>query len=62
MSETYKALSDQVKAARSIPSLISLEKRLERHYNNGTITARELQRLDLMVMDRLSKAVDRIAS
>lgn len=56
MTETYSLLSASIKAnSDNRDSLVSLGKRITRHYNNGTISARELSQLDGMIMLRLAK-------
>ena len=51
---TYTALSQRIRAAVSTADLEALEKRCDRHYEAGTITPRELARLDGMIMDRIA--------
>ena len=51
---TYTALSQRIRAAVSTADLEALEKRCDRHYAAGTITPRELARLDGMIMERIA--------
>ena len=51
---TYTALSQRIRAAVSTADLEALEKRCDRHYEAGTITPRELARLDGLIMERIA--------
>lgn len=51
---TYTALSQRIRAAVSTADLEALERRCDRHYAAGTITPRELARLDGMIMERIA--------
>jgi hypothetical protein len=47
---TYKTLFWQVKCSPRIEDLSYMEGKVTRHYEKGTITARELSRLDVAIM------------
>lgn len=51
---SYAALSQRIRAAVSTADLEALEKQCDRHYAAGTITPRELARLDAMIMERIA--------
>ncbi len=53
-SETYRALLQRIKAAPHVKALNALDHSIDRHYNAGTITARELARLDTKIMERIA--------
>lgn len=53
MKPEYKAFSDRIKAAgRDKSKLQALEKRIEKHYNLGTLSTTEFKTLDLMIFNR----------
>jgi len=54
--ETYSALRARIKAARDLPELRAREKQITRHYENGTIDAKHLTRLDTLIMERMATA------
>lgn len=54
-SETYNTLARRIRKAKEGDALRSLETRIDRHYRNGTISPRELSRLDAMIMTRLAR-------
>lgn len=51
---TYTALSQRIRATVSTADLEALERRCDRHYAAGTITPRELARLDGLIMERIA--------
>lgn len=51
----YTALSQRIRAAVSTADLEALEMQCDRHYAAGTITPRELARLDELTMDRIAR-------
>lgn len=52
--ETFAALRARIKAARDLPELRAREKQITRHYENGTINAKHLTRLDTLIMERMA--------
>lgn len=53
-SDTYVELMRRIKAAQTVKALNALDRSITRHYRNGTITARELSRLDGKIMDAIA--------
>lgn len=49
---TYATLSQRIRAAETRQDLAKREEQIGRHYDNGTITAAELSRLDGKIMNR----------
>jgi hypothetical protein len=49
---TYAALSNRIRIATTREELTAREAQCTRHYHAGTITTRELARLDGIIMDR----------
>jgi len=49
---TYAALSNRIRTATTREELAAREAQCTRHYHSGTITTRELARLDGKIMDR----------
>jgi len=49
---TYAALSNRIRIATTREELAAKEAQCTRHYHAGTITTRELARLDGKIMDR----------
>lgn len=56
--ETRQALSDRIKAAQNRQTLLEIEKKIDLHYKNGTISESQLAQLDGMIMRRLAKYED----
>ena len=52
--ETYRALLYKVREA-GLSELYALEKKITRHYNNGTINERQLSKLDCMIMEEIAR-------
>jgi hypothetical protein len=48
---TYAALSNRIRTATTREELAAVGEQLDRHYHNGTITARAFSRLDGIYMD-----------
>ena len=56
MTETYTILSNNIKTvSKDVDELNKIESKLNRFYDNGLITGRELQTLNTMIMTRLAK-------
>jgi hypothetical protein len=51
--ETERAFRQLIKKASDIRELGQLERRIDRHYNNGTLSAKGLGRLDSLIMERM---------
>jgi hypothetical protein len=51
--ETERALRKLIKRARDIRELGQLERQIDRHYNNGTLSVKGLERLDTLIMERI---------
>jgi hypothetical protein len=51
---TYQSLHKRIQAATTKADLRAFDKRITRHYDNGTITAKELMRLDCLIMEKLA--------
>lgn len=51
----YQSLLDRINRASDADMLAKLEERITRHYNAGTISASELKRLDVRIMERLAR-------
>lgn len=51
---TFRILLGRINSASGKPALETLEKTITRHYDNGTLTAPELSRLDTRIMERLA--------
>jgi len=51
---TSQTLAHMIRKATTRAELDALDARCTRHYNNGTITANELARLDCMIMDKIA--------
>jgi len=49
---TYQALANIIRGAYTRAELDTAEERCTRHYNNGTITAKELARLDSIACEK----------
>lgn len=49
---TYKALANKIHFALSKEDFAASEREITLHYDNGTITANELMRLDVLVMEK----------
>lgn len=49
---TYATLSNRIRSAETRQELAKREEQITRHYNAGTITAREFSRLDVKIMER----------
>jgi hypothetical protein len=49
---TYTALSNRIRTATTREELAAVGEQLDRHYHNGTITARAFSRLNGIIMDR----------
>jgi len=49
---TYAALSNRICTATTREELAAREAQITRHYHAGTITTRELARLDGIILDR----------
>jgi len=48
---TYSALSNRIRITTTREELAAVGEQLDRHYHNGTITARAFSRLDGIYMD-----------
>jgi hypothetical protein len=53
--ETFRELSSRIRLAKDSMKLDIMGDRITRHYNNGTITASQLSRLDGMIQKRLAE-------
>ena len=51
--ETERAFSKLIKKASDIRELGQLERRIDRHYRNGTLSVKGLGRLDQLIMERM---------
>lgn len=51
--ETERTFRKLIKQASGRDELLALDKRIERHYNNGTLDAKGLMSLDDLIMERL---------
>ena len=51
---TAQMLRQRINAAPDAETLRRMETLVTRHYDNGTITATELSRLDVRIMERLA--------
>ena len=49
----YTALLNRIRAAETRKELAKWDKQITRHYNAGTITAREFSRLDREISERV---------
>ena len=52
--ETERTFRKLIKQASGKDELLALDKRIERHYNNGTLSAKGFMRLDVRIMERLA--------
>jgi len=50
----FGVLLDRIKDARSSADLRELDRKITRHYVNGTITETQLARLDVKIMEKLA--------
>ena len=55
---TYQSLHKRIQAATTKADLRAFDKRITRHYDNGTITAKELAKLDCLIMEKLANLDD----
>jgi hypothetical protein len=55
---TYQSLHKRIQAATTKADLRAFDKRITRHYDNGTITAKEFMRLDCLIMEKLANLDD----
>lgn len=55
-NSTYRQLLARINEAQDKATLNKLDARITRHYNAGTISATELKRLDVRIMERLAQA------
>jgi len=53
-SETFVQLLEKVKAA-SLSDLHALEKRIDRHFNAGTLSPEGFCALDLLIMEEIAR-------
>lgn len=53
-AETARILAARVKQADTAESLREMEKQVTRHYDNGTISAAQLAKLDVSIMEKLA--------
>lgn len=51
---TFQALSGRIKAATTRQELSQREAQITRHYDAGTIDAKELRKLDVLIMQRVA--------
>lgn len=51
--ETAREFRKLIKQASGNDELLALEKRIERHYNNGTLDAKGLIQLDNLILEGL---------
>jgi hypothetical protein len=59
MTKTQKQVADHyLKAIESagLAELYAIAKKIERHYNNGTLSATDLSKLDGLVMEQIAKS------
>lgn len=59
---TYTSLSNRIRAAETRQDLAKREEQITRHYHAGTITAAELSRLDVKIMEKMSFILDTITT
>lgn len=55
MKDVYSILRRRINLATIKDELMSLETVITRHYDNHTLTPRELARLDVRIMERLAE-------
>jgi hypothetical protein len=58
---TYSVLSERIRRA-NMQELLQMERKITRHYEAGTITASQLGRLDVLLMETLAKNEQPITS
>lgn len=56
---TFEALAHKTRAAATIEELNKVEAQHEKHYSNGTITEKELVRLDRIAMDKFAELIEK---
>jgi hypothetical protein len=54
MTQEYKEIQKRIKAAKTREDLQRLEKSIDRLFYTGIISAKELGRLDTLIMERLA--------
>lgn len=59
---TYAALSNRIRTAETCQDLTKREEKITRHCHAGTITAAELSRLDVKIMEKMSFILDTITT
>jgi len=52
--ETERTFRKLIKQASGKDELLALDKRIERHYNNETLSTKGFMRLDVRIMERLA--------
>jgi len=52
--ETFRILVRRIKAATTLDDVKDYRPRVDRHYHAGTITAYQLGRLDVLIMERIA--------
>lgn len=55
MKSTYRHLSNLVGTGKTKEQLLHLEKRVTRLYDNGLISATDLSRLDVKIMEKIAR-------
>ena len=56
---TYQALAQKTRNAATLAEIHAAEAQQTRHYNNGTITEKELARLDRIAMDKFAELIEK---
>lgn len=56
---TYQALADKTRNAATLAEIHTAEAQHTKHYNNGTITEKELARLDRIAMDKFAELIEK---
>lgn len=51
---TFDVLLDRVKSSKSMSDLLEADRKITRHYINGTITEAQLRRLDVKIMGAIA--------
>lgn len=55
---TFQELAQRIKSAASREALAAMDDRITKHYHAGTITTKELMKLDTLAMETLAKIED----
>lgn len=56
LTDNAKILADKIKACKTTDELRKLDKTITRHYNNGTITAKDLEKLDNLWCEQFTES------